>query len=76
MCLCVFCSSSCRIFLMQHAVVREASPVPLVIFLTGHYYETRTNDVAVTTEAAPAFVLPHSHLSTSPSTVTVETESH
>lgn len=58
--LCVFSSSSCRIFLMQHAVVREASPGPLVFlfFLTDLYYETRTNDVAVATEAAPAFVLP------------------
>jgi len=51
---------------MQHAVVREVSLGPLVIFfffLTGLYYETRTNDVAVATEAAPAFVLPRSHLS-------------
>lgn len=49
---------------MQHAVVREVSPGPLVIFFffTGLYYETRTNDVAVATEAAPAFVLPRSHL--------------
>lgn len=49
---------------MQHAVVREVSPGPLVIFfLTGLNYETGTNDVAVATEAAPAFVLPRSHLS-------------
>lgn len=51
---------------MQHAVVRAVSPGPLVIFfffLTRLYYETRTNDVAVATVAAPAFVLPRSHLS-------------